>query len=98
MFGFLLVIPLVEIYTDWFKVPAKLSRHVALVFILATSMLYEVFEWLLSVFLSPEQADAYNGQQGDMWDPQKDMVLAMLGAILMILFLKLTSKNNERIT
>lgn len=25
-------------------------------------------------------ADAYNGQQGDMWDAQKDMALAVLGA------------------
>jgi putative membrane protein len=59
-------------------------------------MLYEVFEWLLSVFLSPDQAEAYNGQQGDMWDPQKDMALAMLGAILMILILKMVKKKSDR--
>jgi putative membrane protein len=97
MYGLLIVIPLAEIYKNWFKAPAKLIHHAALLFILSTSMLYEVFEWLLSVFLSPEQADAYNGQQGDIWDPQKDMALAMLGALLMILFLKITSKNNDRI-
>ncbi len=98
MYGFLLVIPLCEIYNTWFKVPAKLTRHIALLFVLATSMLYEVFEWGLSVFLSPDQADAYNGQQGDMWDAQKDMALAMVGAILMILILKIKSKKNERST
>jgi putative membrane protein len=98
MYGFLLVIPLCEIYNTWFKVPAKLTRHIALLFVLATSMLYEVFEWGLSVFLSPNQADAYNGQQGDMWDAQKDMALAMVGAILMILILKIKSKKNERST
>jgi len=48
-------------------------------------LFYEVFEWVLSLALSPEQADAYNGQQGDFWDAQKDMALAMLGAIVMIL-------------
>jgi putative membrane protein len=98
MYGFLLVIPLCEMYKNWFKVPVKLTRHVALLFVLATSMLYEVFEWLLSVFLSPDQADAYNGQQGDMWDAQKDMALAMLGAIIMILILKIKTKKNDRIT
>jgi putative membrane protein len=98
MVGFLLVIPLCEIYKIWLKMPAKLTRHVALLFVLATSMLYEVFEWLLSVFLSPDQADAYNGQQGDMWDAQKDMALAMLGAILMILILKIKTKKNDQIT
>jgi putative membrane protein len=98
MYGFLLVIPLCEIFENWFKVPVKLTRHVALLFILATSMLYEVFEWLLSVFLSPDQADAYNGQQGDMWDAQKDMALALAGAILMILIVKIIKKKNDRIT
>jgi putative membrane protein len=98
MYGFLLVIPLCEIYTNWFKMPAKLTRHVALLFVLATSMLYEVFEWLLSVFLSPDQADAYNGQQGDMWDAQKDMALAMVGALVLILILKIKTKKNDRIT
>lgn len=98
MYGFLLVIPLREIYKNWFMVPAKITRHVALLFVLATSMLYEVFEWLLSVFLSPDQADAYNGQQGDMWDAQKDMALAMLGAILMIIILRIKTMKNDRIT
>ena len=97
MYGFLLVIPLCEIYKNWFGIPARLTRHVALLFVLATGMIYEVFEWLLTVFLSPEQADAYNGQQGDMWDAQKDMALAMIGAILMILILKIKTKNNDRI-
>jgi putative membrane protein len=96
MYGFLLVIPLCEIYKNWFKVPARLARHIAWLFILATSLLYEVFEWLLSVFLSPDQADAYNGQQGDMWDAQKDMALAMLGATLMILILRAVKKKNIR--
>jgi putative membrane protein len=98
MYGFLLVMPLSEIYKCWYKAPGKLTRHFALLFVLATSMLYEVFEWLLSVFLSPDQAEAYNGQQGDMWDAQKDMALAMLGAILMILILKIKTKKNDRIT
>jgi putative membrane protein len=96
MYGFLLIIPLCDIYKNWFKVPAELTRHIAWLFVLATSLLYEVFEWLLSVFLSPDQADAYNGQQGDMWDAQKDMALAMLGAILMIVILKIKSRKNER--
>ncbi len=96
MYGFLLIIPLIEIHKNWYGIPVKLTRRAALLFVLATSMLYEVFEWLLSVFLSPDQAEAYNGQQGDMWDAQKDMALAMLGAILMILILKMVKKKSDR--
>jgi len=95
MYGFLLVIPLKEIYKNWFKVPGKLTAHVAWLLILTTSLLYEVFEWILSIVLSPEQAEAYNGQQGDMWDPQKDMALAMLGAIIMVLLLKIRIKKKR---
>lgn len=50
------------------------------------SMVYELFEWLLTIVLSPEQADNYNGQQGDIWDAQKDMVLAMMGSTLMAVY------------
>ena len=44
------------------------------------SMFYEVFEWILTVIIPGEGATEYNGQQGDVWDAQKDMALAMLGS------------------
>ena len=44
------------------------------------SLIYELFEWTLTLVLSPEDAEGYNGQQGDMFDAQKDMALAMLGS------------------
>ena len=50
------------------------------------SMVYELFEWLLTIVMSPEQADNYNGQQGDIWDAQKDMVLAMMGSTLLAVY------------
>lgn len=60
----------------------------AWLFIQTGSMIYELFEWLLTVVMTSEEADYYNGQQGDMWDAQKDMALAMLGSTIMaILYL-----------
>ncbi|MFZ5554403.1 MAG: DUF2238 domain-containing protein [Bacteroidota bacterium] len=44
------------------------------------SVLYELFEWYLTLVLGEKDVEGYNGQQGDMWDAQKDMGLAMLGA------------------
>jgi putative membrane protein len=52
--------------------------------VLATSALYELFEWGVAVTLAPGMAEAYNGQQGDIWDPHKDMTLALLGAIVAV--------------
>lgn len=34
------------------------------------------------MLLAPDAADAYNGQQGDAWDAQKDMALALAGALV----------------
>jgi putative membrane protein len=50
--------------------------------VLATSALYELFEWGIAVTLAPDMAEAYNGQQGDVWDAHKDTVLALLGALV----------------
>lgn len=50
------------------------------------SMIYELFEWLLTIVMTSEEADYYNGQQGDMWDAQKDMAWAMLGSTIMSLY------------
>lgn len=54
----------------------------AIQFVMASSMIYELIEWAIAVGLSPEDAENYNGQQGDIWDAQKDMALASLGAII----------------
>lgn len=43
-----------------------------------------------------EEAENYNGQQGDMWDAHKDMLLATIGAIFYgLLALMLPSKTNN---
>lgn len=54
---------------------------------MSSSMLYELFEWLLAIGLSPEAAEAYNGQQGDMWDAHKDMALALFGGMIALAFM-----------
>ncbi len=95
MFGFLLLIPVSEIYNKWLGVPPRHSDHIACLFILAGSLFYEVFEWFITLVLSPEQADSYNGQQGDFWDAQKDMALAMLGALVMIVIRKIKEKVKD---
>ncbi len=50
--------------------------------VMTVGALYEIFEWQIAVSLSPARAVAYNGQQGDVWDPQKDMALAWIGALI----------------
>lgn len=54
---------------------------------------YEIFEWLLSVVAAGQTADWYNGQQGDMWDPQKDMAAAQIGSTVALIWLGATRQG-----
>lgn len=47
---------------------------------LAISALYELLEWGVAA-ATGAAADAFLGTQGDVWDTQKDMLLAGIGAI-----------------
>ncbi len=63
--------------------------------VMSTSLIYEWIEWLIAINLSPEAAENYNGQQGDIWDAHKDILLATLGAIMtgIIVLIKENYKN-----
>jgi len=48
---------------------------------LAFSACYEMLEAFAASVLTPERGEEFVGMQGDMWDSQKDMFMAGLGAI-----------------
>ena len=54
---------------------------------LAFSAFYELIEWWAALLIG-EDADAFLGTQGYVWDTQSDMALALLGSVLSILFLR----------
>lgn len=88
-FGLLLVHPIAAWLVGYGAVSRRLALYIAVEFVFAGSAFYEIFEWLLTLAMAGAQADAYNGQQGDMWDAQKDMACAGVGAILTALTLAL---------
>lgn len=88
MFGVLAMAPLAEIGVRYWRLSQRMALAFALLFVLAVGGLYEIFEWSLTLALAPDDAGAYNGEQGDMFDAQKDMALAGLGAVLMAPFLR----------
>ena len=82
MFGVLAMPPIVEMGVRYWGLSRGMALLFAIMFVLAIGGLYEIFEWSLTLARAPENAGAYNGEQGDMFDAQKDMALAGLGAIL----------------
>lgn len=64
--------------------------------VLSTSALYELFEWVIAMTLAPGAAEAYNGQQGDMWDAHKDMALATGGAVVAVTIAALVAYRRKR--
>jgi putative membrane protein len=61
-------------------------NFVAVCFVLALSAFYELVEWAVAA-ASGDSAVAFLATQGDEWDTQSDMGLALLGAILALVML-----------
>lgn len=80
-FGLLWTRPALEVALSKGGLRPAWGAAFAVCFVLSVGSLYEVGEWLLAVCMSPDQAEAYNGQQGDLWDAQKDMAMQFLGAL-----------------
>jgi len=64
----------------------KTSLLFTFTMIVSISTLYEVLEWLAASILCPELGMAFLGIQGDVWDSQKDIIAAMIGALINIAF------------
>ena len=56
---------------------------------LAFSAFYELIEWWAALLIG-EDADAFPGTQGYVWDTQSDMAWALLGAFVCLIILKKT--------
>jgi putative membrane protein len=82
VFGILLLHPTRELVQRGMNVRSVHAIVIAGAFLITFGTLYEIFEWLYAVFAGAEAAEHYNGQQGDMFDAQKDIVLNISGTVL----------------
>ncbi len=61
-------------------------NYIVLSIVLAFSAFYELIEWWVALF-SGEDAEAFLGTQGYVWDTQSDMGYALMGGVLALIFL-----------
>ncbi len=73
--------------------PGRMLGFLCICVCLAFSAFYEIFEWLVVIKFYPTSGPEWLGMQGDPWDAQEDMFMALLGATLSILCL---SRAHER--
>lgn len=85
-FGLLIVIPIREWYQQMISISSKMASFLSILTIFAAGSFYELIEMWVAMIVAPEASTAFLGLQGDPWDTQHDMELALYGSMLMILF------------
>jgi len=69
-----------------YLMPGKMLAFVVISIVLAISATYELIEWGAAVALG-QGADEFLGTQGDPWDTQSDMLMALIGGVAALLTL-----------
>jgi putative membrane protein len=83
-FGLLFALPIREIIAAKCRLEGAWASLIAWSFVLSTSMLYELMEWIGGQYLGGGNS-SFVGAQGDFWDAQKDMAVAAAGGLLVLM-------------
>lgn len=96
-YGLLLAYPLYELLRREGRLSISWAAFVAVNLILSSSGFYEITEGMVAALVSPELGNAYLGTQGDIWDAQRDMRAATVGAILTMVITLAHAKRRQRL-
>jgi putative membrane protein len=76
-----------ELFIRLRVVPSNGWRFAIVILIcMGISALYELLEWVAAL-VGGSASSAFLGTQGDVWDTQEDMFMALIGAICALLFM-----------
>jgi putative membrane protein len=95
-YGLLLTYPVREMFLRIASVAGFWGYFLPVVLTMATSLMFELFEWAAAVAFGGDLGMAYLGTQGDIWDGHKDMALASLGALVAMLITAALNKYLQR--
>ncbi|MCX8035900.1 MAG: DUF2238 domain-containing protein [Candidatus Sumerlaeia bacterium] len=82
LFGLLMAYPVREVAVRIGNFEGFWSLYFPVDFVLAFSAIYELIEYGIAVIFGGDLGIAYLGTQGDVWDAQKDMLLAFIGSVI----------------
>lgn len=84
LYGLLVTPAAIELFRHYGRYPRVWAALFPLLFMISHSVIYELVEWGAALVFGGELGQAYLGTQGDIWDAQKDMALAALGAAVTV--------------
>lgn len=97
--GFLLFYPIREMFMRLAKVNGLWAYILPIDLLGSFSAIYEIIEWQAAKRVDPLSGLAFLGSQGDIWDAQKDMFMALIGACiaaLIVLIINMLYKKDFR--
>lgn len=80
-FGFLLAYPMMDLFRFFAKTSKTLTLSTNMA-ILCLATIFELIEWGVAAFTDAATGETYVATQGDPWDAQKDIILALIGSLL----------------
>jgi putative membrane protein len=81
-YGLLITYPMREIVIRVSRVQGFWAYLLPILVVISTSTLFELLEWAAVIVFGGDLGVAYLGTQGDVWDAQKDMLLAAIGSLV----------------
>lgn len=84
LYGLTITPAAVEIFAHYGRYPRSWAFLFPWMFMAGHSVIYELVEFAAALVFGGELGQAYLGTQGDIWDGQKDMALALAGTTLML--------------
>lgn len=95
--GFVPAIIARELLLRVFRIPGrKLVAFLSVCICLAISAAYELVEWAAALSLG-QDADEFLGTQGDQWDTQSDMFMALIGALCALVLAPWHDRRMQRV-
>lgn len=95
-FGLLLAYPMRDWFKNHFQWPVWVCWVLPVEITLSFSGAYELIEWAVADVFFPAEGAAYLGSQGDIWDAQKDMGIALSGAVVAMLLASTVKRLAKR--
>ena len=87
IYGLLVTPSAVEVFEHYGRYSRPWAFLMPWMFMAGHSVIYELIEFAAAIAFGGDLGQAYLGTQGDVWDSQKDMALALAGATLTLVLL-----------